>query len=229
MSSNGNPNKNRGWIKLHRKITEWEWYGDPATTLVFLDLLLHASHNTYRWRGIEVKPGQVVWGRSAAAKRLGLSVKNVRTAIKHLKATSEVAIQTTNRYSLITICKWGDYQLAESKPASKVASQVAINRPATGHNQEGIEIREVEKSMFTQFWEVYPRKVGKKAAEKAYLKAIKSTPHEVILKGLEAQLPWFEEQKSARGDFRPHPSTWLNQGRWEDELSPVKQKVRTDF
>ena len=67
---------------------------------------------------------------------------------------------------------------------------------------------------FEIFWQAYPRKVGKKAACRAYLRT--ATPPERILQALERQRAdpqWQREQ----GRFIPHPATWLNQGRWEDE------------
>lgn len=81
--------------------------------------------------------------------------------------------------------------------------------------------REAEKknaieAEFSTWWEQYPRKVGKLAAKKAYAKAVKSASAEDLLSGLKAQLPHLRDQ-AARG-FCPHPSTWLNAGRWEDAV-----------
>lgn len=67
---------------------------------------------------------------------------------------------------------------------------------------------------FDQFWEQYPRKVGKLAAQKAFSRATKLTTVETINSALR------NLQKEMRGkdqQFIPHPATWLNQGRWDDE------------
>ena len=68
---------------------------------------------------------------------------------------------------------------------------------------------------FEEFWRMYPRKVGKLAARKAFDKALKIAPVEKIMDGLlkfiEAE-PW-----QGNLQFCPHPRTWLHQGRWEDE------------
>lgn len=70
---------------------------------------------------------------------------------------------------------------------------------------------------FLSFWNAYPRRVGKGAAAKAW-KAAKPD-EELTLKILSA----LEEAKASpqwrrdNGQFIPHPSTWLNQRRWEDE------------
>lgn len=67
---------------------------------------------------------------------------------------------------------------------------------------------------FTAFWQAYPRKTGKKAAAKAYAKAIKegATPQELVQGA--ARLA---ADPNRVDQYTPHPATWLNQGRWEDE------------
>lgn len=59
-----------GWIKLHRKITEWEWYSDANTFRVFMHLLLTANYEDKRWRNIDVKRGQIITGRMGACANI---------------------------------------------------------------------------------------------------------------------------------------------------------------
>ena len=99
-----------GWIKLFRKITEWEWYRDGNTFRVFVHLLVTANHEPKKWRGVMVSRGQVVTGRNALSKSLTLSDRQVRTALDHLKSTNEISIKTTNKFSLITIVNYEEYQ-----------------------------------------------------------------------------------------------------------------------
>ena len=65
---------------------------------------------------------------------------------------------------------------------------------------------------FDEFWQAYPRKVAKKEARKAFEKAIREVSLPEILEAIEA----YKRGKPEYCDFC-HPSTWLNQGRWEDE------------
>lgn len=72
---------------------------------------------------------------------------------------------------------------------------------------------------FDRFWTAYPRKVGKKAAKKAYKAALKAgmpgidcLVNAICIQKESAQ--W----KKENGQYIPLPTTWLNQGRWEDEL-----------
>ena len=67
---------------------------------------------------------------------------------------------------------------------------------------------------FSEFWKIFPRKIAKPAAHKAYLKALKETDHETLVAGLNHQISWgvFDEPR-----YSPHAATWLNAGRWSDE------------
>ena len=67
--------------------------------------------------------------------------------------------------------------------------------------------------LFDEWWEKYPRKIGKRAAERAWRAAVKRVDPETILVGLDAQLAVFAQTDP---QFVPHPSTWLNGDRWGD-------------
>ena len=73
---------------------------------------------------------------------------------------------------------------------------------------------------FDRFWQAYPRKVGKQAARKAFERVV--VPVERLLSALEAQRGDPQWQRE-NGRYIPHPVTWLNQGRWEDEASAAPQ------
>lgn len=82
------------------------------------------------------------------------------------------------------------------------------------------EARDREDAAFGRFWSAYPRKVSKADARKAFTRAWRKLPpfdEEAILIGsLErAKASWTEAQ------FIPHPATWLNGERWQDEPSEV--------
>lgn len=86
---------------------------------------------------------------------------------------------------------------------------------------------------FNRFWEIYPRKTAKKEAYKAWKKI--NPNNELLVKVLRA----VDCQRTSRdwqredGRYIPHASTWLNQGRWEDEIreSEVMNdvKLQSDF
>ncbi len=72
---------------------------------------------------------------------------------------------------------------------------------------------------FVRFWKAYPRKVGKHEARKAWDKAGASKDIDRVLRMirlLKESPDWFEKEIQ----FIPHPSTWINQRRWEDDDPP---------
>ena len=75
---------------------------------------------------------------------------------------------------------------------------------------------------FEEFWGLYPRKVGKGAALKAWsVKKCRSIA-ENINTAVEKQKGWQQWQKDS-GQFIPHPATWLNQERWMDEETKIEE------
>jgi Helix-turn-helix domain len=72
---------------------------------------------------------------------------------------------------------------------------------------------------FESFWKAYPNKTGKKAALKAFKNArIGNGKLLIILNAVDVQ-KGSEMWRKENGRFIPNPSTWLNQGRWDDEPS----------
>jgi hypothetical protein len=78
---------------------------------------------------------------------------------------------------------------------------------------------------FEDFWGHYPRRIGKLAALRAYEKALKHATQDTILAGVML----YKQTMPQEERFRPHPATWLNQGRWMDELPGVRQTQATDW
>lgn len=66
---------------------------------------------------------------------------------------------------------------------------------------------------FAEFWYRYPRRVGKLAAMRAYIKARRIATAAVILEGVAR----YVASRPPR-QFTAHAATWLNAGRWEDEI-----------
>jgi len=121
-----------GWIKLYRKFTEWEWSTKPETSHLFIHILLSANHKDGKWRGITVPAGSYLTGRKALALKTGLTERQIRTALSHLKSTNEVTIQSTNEYSIISITNWNLYQASDQPNANE---RPAIDQqPTTNKN-----------------------------------------------------------------------------------------------
>ena len=99
-----------GWVSLHRKMIEWEWYTDQNTKSLFIHCLLKANRNPVKWRGVNIQRGQFFTSLGNLSFDLGLSMKQIRISLKKLKNTGEVAYEGASRGTMITVCNYDNYQ-----------------------------------------------------------------------------------------------------------------------
>jgi len=128
-----------GWISLHRKFLDWEWFDDPNMVKLFLYLLLKARHSDGNWKGVELKRGEILTGLDSLSLNLKISKQSLRTCLKRLEKTQEINTQVTNKYRVITICKYDSYQdnqQATNKPSNTqlTSNQQATNKQPTANN-----------------------------------------------------------------------------------------------
>lgn len=118
--------------------------------------------------------------------------------------------------------KWQRYKQAHGKQPSKDMAQP----PTYSLSLSSSSVSEKEKDKeFDQFWEAYPKKVGKLPAHRAWHKMIDPPPIQEILKALEVQ----KKSKQWQEGFIPNPATWLNQERWNDEPVAPGKKMPPPF
>lgn len=80
---------------------------------------------------------------------------------------------------------------------------------------------------FDAFWVVYPRKVGKQDARRAYAKAVRKVAPDKLLAALRVHVAYW--QRVGRSpETTPHPATWLNKERWDDQLDGTGAATTTD-
>ena len=105
----------------------------------------------------------------------------------------------------------------ESNPSKSVPSEFEpispIPQPETSNHQPS---GSSEPDDFVAFWDLYPKKVSKGQALKAYKAALKKATADTILDGLRSHLPVW---KNTERQFIPNPATWLNGERWNDEVN----------
>ena len=120
-------------------------------------------------------------------------------------------------------CK-GDFILTEEYSSATEESMIE-KAPSehedftkAGNEKKGSKSEEIDKA-FEEFWQEYPKKVGKGYAKQCYKKIMPSSSLiEKILTAVKLQKA-SESRKRENGKFIPNPSTWLNQERWDDTLS----------
>ena len=127
-----------GHIKIDRKILKWEWYSDSKMVHLFIHLLLSANHKDTKYQGVEIKRGQLIVGRLKLAATVGFSENQIRACLKRLKKTGEITIKTTNKFSIVTICKYDTYQSYKennNQQEYQPTTNESTNKPPTTHQQ----------------------------------------------------------------------------------------------
>ena len=84
------------------------------------------------------------------------------------------------------------------------------------------EVNTYDDLAFDEFWSLYPRKIGKGGAKKAWAKITRGVKPELIIEGARRMSA---DPNLPETQFIPHPSTWLNEGRWDDEPYAPRGKV----
>ena len=134
-----------GYIKLWRKALENGWLRNHNLWVFWSYCMLKATYKPRKviigFQQIDLAPGQFIFGRKQAAKETGLSERNLRTCIELLRKAENLTIKPTNKFSIITLIKWADYQSEPDEASGKPTN----NRPTTDHKQEGKERKEKRK------------------------------------------------------------------------------------
>lgn len=149
-----------GFIKIHRKILNWEWYSDINTTRIFFHLLLTANFKPNKWHGHDIARGQLITSLANLAKSTSLSVRSVRTSLTKLKTTQELTIKTTKTFSLITLTNYDLYQEINLKNDTDNDTRVdtlpthdrqsSDTRPTT--TKEGKEVKKVKEDKNLKYY-----------------------------------------------------------------------------
>ncbi|RJU01996.1 hypothetical protein D6T65_05085 [Arthrobacter frigidicola] len=111
---------------------------------------------------------------------------------------------------------------AQTEPQNATLSRQSRESPATGTGEQGNRGAEEPTPLsdksdeFDRWYAVYPKKEAKTAARKAFIKARKTVPFETLI---EAAANYAQATAAKERQFIALPATWLNAGRWEDEIS----------
>jgi uncharacterized phage protein (TIGR02220 family) len=132
-----------GFIQLHRKLIEWDWYQDIPTFKLFIHCILKANHKDKSWRGIKIQRGQFITSLGNLSNETGLTLKQVRLSLDKLTNTGELGKQTTSYNTVITVVLYEKYQTRGTQKAHKGHS---MGTAGATTNNENNEIKETKES-----------------------------------------------------------------------------------
>jgi hypothetical protein len=134
----------RGYIKVWRKIEDSFFYKDSAYVHLWVHLLMKANHIRHEFifngKRMSCERGQCITGRHKLSQETGIEVNKVTRLLKMLKSEQQIEQQTNNRFSLITILKYEDYQ-GDNEQQNK---QQVNNKRTASEQQMNTNNNEVE-------------------------------------------------------------------------------------
>ena len=121
-----------GYIKIDRKILDWEWWSDVNTYRVFTYCLIRANWKETKFQGVDIPRGSFVTSLANLAKFTNLSVRQVRTALEHLKSTGELTIIRHSKFSVVIVNNYIQYQDTDNQADNQMTQErQAIDTEAT--------------------------------------------------------------------------------------------------
>ena len=218
-----------GWIKIHRQLLDWEWYDDINTSRLFIHLMITANHKDNNWRGIEIKRGSRLTSLDKLSSETSLSVSKIRTCIKKLISTNEIASKSHSQHTVFIMVNYDTYQGDDKQDNKRLANESQTNdkRLATNKNVKNVNNENKDRSSLVNdsfdYWlNIYPssRRKNKVGCIKKYKAKCAKLTDEQIIELSNAIATDVIKRVDLLGEeiqFLPTSEPYLNQERWMDE------------
>lgn len=217
----------KGWIKINRSLKAKGYYQKSEYVHLWIHLLLSVNHDEreFMWNGemIKIKPGQLLTGRKKLSSETKIKSSTLERILDTFQKQGQIEQQKTNKWRLITILNWSKFQ--------DIGQQVDNNWTTSGQQTDtNKNIRRYKNdkniypSKFEEFWESYPKKIGKGDAGKVWDRLKPSIELVETIQRSVADHKQSRQWLQNNGQYIPNPSTFLNQRRWEDEVKIEEKK-----
>jgi hypothetical protein len=215
----------QGWLRLHRRFLEWEWYHDMNTKVLFLHLLLKANHKDKNWQGTVIKRGEFVTSLDKLKHETGLTIKQIRLSLDKLKKSGEIDKQTTSKFTRLTIVNFNKYQQEGKQRANKETNggQAEGKQRATTKNEKNNknENNKEDGLSFEDFWSLYHDKLSKRKTDKnSALKYWNKLNGSEQQKAIESIEPYSKTKKESdkEAEYMKKAYTYLRDKTFNDEF-----------
>lgn len=226
-----------GYFKVHRKILESQVFAHQTALKIWIWCLARV---TYKEHFIAIKvgrgetivkliPGQFIFGRFKAEEELNIDGSTIYKWMQKFASPEfeMITIDSNNQYSIITICKWDEYQYLDYEEVTtkeqQSNSQVDIKELACStykkdnndNNDNKINIP------FEVFWNLYDIKVDRQKCEVRWGR-MTDTERTTCIEKIPEYINGNPDKK-----YRRHPKTYLNSKSWENEVVKSNGNVQT--
>lgn len=219
-----------GYVRVYRSFEEWQWYSDIPCKVLYLHCILQANHVTKKWQKIAIGKGTFLTSVSKLSNDTGLTIQQVRTALQKLKSTNDITYKTTNKYTVIEVCNYCDWQNPETEINKENnmqnnkqitnAQQTNNKRITTTNNANNIIERENRENF--EILIKYAELKGVKSPTAYASKVIKETSEENlknVVESLQKEIKKLEEkmQKKAKMEAEKKEAIFGNQ-----DIKPIE-------
>lgn len=227
-------NYGEGWIKLYRSINKhWIWQDKPFTKgQAWIDMILECNHSDHKVNIgnelIRCNRGESLYSLDTWAKRWGWHKSRVRRFLELLKKDSMIDLKSEHNTTHLIILNYNTYQGSRNTNRTPIerSRNTSETLPTPNNKDKNVNKEKNDNKYserFEEFWSAYPKKIGKGGAYRRWLqlKCEKNGLFEILMSGLNKQLPSMLKKEIR---FVPHPETWLNQKRWDDDVIEETKK-----
>lgn len=237
----------QGWFKVYRQIEDWEWYKSPNTRHLFEHLIGRANVEPKRFKGTLIHRGELITSVGHLSDQTGLSMNQVRLALRNLESTGEIICQRTNRWTKVKVTNFNKYQNVKCDSSTDFNRAKNIQNTNTSQTDDSLstlskEDKEVKNSKnlitqekqqqlllyeqhFLDFWNSYrPVSVNGEFVAKGSKKLAKEKFFKILRKGEN-----YENIKRGLIEYLNYCQTnsikscgccvFINQQRWLDDYS----------
>lgn len=218
--------ENVSYIKLFRKLLNSPIFENEKALKIWIWCLLKATHiereQLVGQQIVKLKKGEFVFGRNKASEELKMTESTIYKYVKLLEKLQMISIKSNNKFSIISIEKWEEYQVEKLKNNNKVTTEEQqsntnknvknIKNIYTSSNDDELKLH------FEKIWEIYPNKKGKAKSLELFFKWIKgrkinkSTIKLTDLQIYKAVKKYKEEceEKNTEQEYIKHGDTFFN-------------------
>lgn len=248
--------KEKGWIKLHRKILDcWIWNDKPYDKArAWIDLLLLAMHRDKKLlldnEVVVISRGSFMTSIVKLSERWGWSRCKVIRYLELLENEQMLNTKRTPKGTLVTIVKYEDYQISDfnNDTTLDTTDDTTNETPnnTTGDTQKknikNVKNKKNNNSMsisdanalFEELWKLYPRKKGKGQISDAKKKKLLQVGREQMIRAIERYRQYVDNQSDLQYQYG---STFFNSGYVDyidenyapNDEKPKKQNARNRF
>ena len=106
---------NQGFIKIYRKMLDWEWIKKPNDLALLIHCLLKANWKDGKFEGIIIERGSFATSLKNLSEESGLTIRQVRTSLNHLISTNTLTNKSYSNFRVITVNNYNLYQVSDKE------------------------------------------------------------------------------------------------------------------